>query len=149
MEESQNLCRTSPWRSRAPLFNEQIATGDMLLEMRYCEISKEMSSWYFGLTVLCQFEGRVPEFVTQSLPSTAVDWTVYTLCTLNTVSNPNGQFLGRLEYSWVLTPIQEYSIRKGRGCVTANCRQGYCVIRIGRDRRGGDPRTIPPLRSQP
>ncbi len=30
--------------------------------MRYCEISKDMSSLYFGLDVFCQFEARVPEF---------------------------------------------------------------------------------------
>jgi hypothetical protein len=30
--------------------------------MRYCEISKEMSSLHFGLDVFCQFEARVPEF---------------------------------------------------------------------------------------
>ncbi len=30
------------------------------------------------------------------------------------------------------------SIGEGRGCVTANCRPGYCVyIRIGQDKRGG------------
>jgi hypothetical protein len=29
--------------------------------MRYCEISKEMSSLYFGLAVFCLFEARVPE----------------------------------------------------------------------------------------
>jgi hypothetical protein len=34
-------------------------------EMRYCEISKEMSSLYFGLAVLSLFEARVPEFDTQ------------------------------------------------------------------------------------
>jgi hypothetical protein len=37
-------------------------------EMRYCEISKEMSSLYFGLAVFCLFEPRVPEFYTQPLP---------------------------------------------------------------------------------
>ncbi len=31
-------------------------------EMRYCEISKAMSSLYFGLDVFCQCEARVPEF---------------------------------------------------------------------------------------
>jgi hypothetical protein len=31
-------------------------------EMRYCEISIEMSSLYFGLDVCCQFETRVREF---------------------------------------------------------------------------------------
>jgi hypothetical protein len=31
-------------------------------EMGYCEISKEMSSLNFGLTVFCQFEARVPVF---------------------------------------------------------------------------------------
>jgi hypothetical protein len=30
--------------------------------MRYREISKEMSSLYFGLDVFCQFESKVPEF---------------------------------------------------------------------------------------
>jgi hypothetical protein len=34
----------------------------MLPEMRYCEISKEMSSLYCGLDVFCQFEARAPEF---------------------------------------------------------------------------------------
>ncbi len=38
-------------------------------EMRYCEISKEMSSLYFGLAVFCLFEARAPEFDMQSLPS--------------------------------------------------------------------------------
>jgi hypothetical protein len=31
-------------------------------KMRYCEMSKEMSSLYFGLDVFYQFEARVPEF---------------------------------------------------------------------------------------
>ncbi len=31
-------------------------------EMRHYEISKEMSSLYFGLDVFCLFETRVPEF---------------------------------------------------------------------------------------
>jgi hypothetical protein len=30
--------------------------------MRYYEISKAMSSLYFGLDVFCQLEARVPEF---------------------------------------------------------------------------------------
>jgi hypothetical protein len=30
-------------------------------EMRYCKISKEMLSLYFGLAVLCQIEARVSE----------------------------------------------------------------------------------------
>ncbi len=30
--------------------------------MRYSEISKEMSSLYFGLDAFCQLEARVPEF---------------------------------------------------------------------------------------
>jgi hypothetical protein len=47
--------------------------------MRCCEISKEMSSLYFGLAVFCLFDARVPEFETQ--PSPPVQ------CTLNTASN--------------------------------------------------------------
>jgi hypothetical protein len=31
-------------------------------EIRYCKISKEMSSLYFGLDVFCQFKARAPEF---------------------------------------------------------------------------------------
>jgi hypothetical protein len=37
-------------------------------EMRYCEISKEMSSLYFGLAIFCLFEARVSEFDTQPPP---------------------------------------------------------------------------------
>jgi hypothetical protein len=36
-------------------------------EMRYCEISKEMSPLYFELDVFCLFEAVVPEFYTQPL----------------------------------------------------------------------------------
>ncbi len=36
--------------------------------MRYCQISKEMSSMYFGLAVFCLLEARAPEFVMQPLP---------------------------------------------------------------------------------
>ncbi len=36
--------------------------GYWLPEMKYCEISQEMSSLSFGLNVFCQFESRVPEF---------------------------------------------------------------------------------------
>jgi hypothetical protein len=47
--------------------------------MRYCEISKERSSLYFGLAVFCLFEARVPEFKTQPPPPpTAVEYAVYT-----------------------------------------------------------------------
>jgi hypothetical protein len=37
-------------------------------EMMYCEISKEMLLLYFGLTVFCRLEARVPEYDTQPLP---------------------------------------------------------------------------------
>jgi hypothetical protein len=37
-------------------------------DMRYCEISKDMSSWYFGLAAFCLYEDRVPEVDTQPLP---------------------------------------------------------------------------------
>ncbi len=36
--------------------------------MRYCEISKEMSSLFFGLAVFCPFEARLPEFDKRPLP---------------------------------------------------------------------------------
>ncbi len=39
-------------------------------EMRYCEVSEEMSSLYFGLAVFCLFEGRVPELTHNSCPPT-------------------------------------------------------------------------------
>jgi hypothetical protein len=45
-------------------------------DMRYCEISKEMSL-YFGLTVFCLFEAEITEFDTQPLPS-PVQCTLYT-----------------------------------------------------------------------
>jgi hypothetical protein len=48
-------------------------------EMRYYEISKEMSSLYFGLAVFCLFEARVPEFDIQTAPPFSVctvHWTV-------------------------------------------------------------------------
>jgi hypothetical protein len=45
-------------------------------EMRYCEISKEMSSLYSGLALFCPFEARVPEFDTQPIPS-PVQCTMY------------------------------------------------------------------------
>jgi hypothetical protein len=41
-------------------------------EMRSCEISKEMSSLYFGLDIVCHFEARVTEF------DVCVQYTVYT-----------------------------------------------------------------------
>ncbi len=47
----------------------RIALGS---EMWYNEISTEMSSLYFGLSVFCLFEARVPEFDTLPLPPTAV-----------------------------------------------------------------------------
>jgi hypothetical protein len=43
--------------------------------MRYCKISKEMSSLYFGLVVFCQFES-VPKFDTQP-PPPPVQCTLY------------------------------------------------------------------------
>ncbi len=44
--------------------------------MRYCLISKEMSSLYFGLAVFCLFEARVPEFDKQPfLPATVEVYT--------------------------------------------------------------------------
>jgi hypothetical protein len=46
-------------------------------EMRYCEISKEMSSLYFGLALFCVFETRVLEFNMNSCPPTAVECIVY------------------------------------------------------------------------
>ncbi len=59
-------------------------------EMRYREISKEMSSLNFGLHVFCQFEARVPEFDTQPLPRKSCGCTVYTqhwsLCQIPTGS---------------------------------------------------------------
>jgi hypothetical protein len=36
--------------------------------MRYCYISKEMSSLYSCLAVFCLSEARIPEFDTQPLP---------------------------------------------------------------------------------
>ncbi len=46
-------------------------------EMRYSEISIEMSSLYFGLAVFCLFEARVPKLTRNPYPPTAVDCTVY------------------------------------------------------------------------
>jgi hypothetical protein len=46
-----------------------------LRDMRYCEISKQMSSLYFGLAVFCLFEARVPEF---DIPRPTVEYTLYT-----------------------------------------------------------------------
>jgi hypothetical protein len=40
-------------------------------EMRYFDISKEMSSLYFGLALFCLFEARVLEFDTLPLPPTS------------------------------------------------------------------------------
>jgi hypothetical protein len=48
-------------------------------EMRYCEISKEMSSKYFGVPLFCFFEATDPEFDTQPLPPITVDCTKYTV----------------------------------------------------------------------
>jgi hypothetical protein len=46
----------------------------------------------------------------------------------------------------LVTSFQEkYTVREGRGYVTANCRQGY-KKRSGQERRG--PKIIPPLRNQ-
>ncbi len=47
--------------------NFQSTSIVLISEMRYCEISKEMSSFYFGVSVFCLFEARVPEFDTQPL----------------------------------------------------------------------------------
>jgi hypothetical protein len=41
--------------------------------MRYCKISKEMLSLYFGFAEFCRPEARVLEFDTQPLPSEAVE----------------------------------------------------------------------------
>jgi hypothetical protein len=54
------------------LFTVGAALGAQVMRMPtrdeevLCEISKEMSSLYFRLAVLCLFEARVPEFGTQS-----------------------------------------------------------------------------------
>ncbi len=54
--------------------------------MRYCEISKEMSSLYFGLAVFCLFEARILEFDTQPLPLNSCG--LYNVhCTLNIATN--------------------------------------------------------------
>jgi hypothetical protein len=58
----------------------------------------------------------------------------------------HGRFLRRQEYAW---RHFKSSIREDGECVTANCRQGFCVyVRIGRDRTGKDPRVKPPLRNR-
>jgi hypothetical protein len=69
-----------------------------IAEMRYCEISKEMSSWYFGQAVFCLFEARVPEFDTQTLPSPPCN-IHYTLNTASNSGTPEPQFLN---ISWRL-----------------------------------------------
>ncbi len=53
-------------------------------EMRYCEISKEMSSLYFGLAVFCLFQARVPEFEKHPPPPPR---TVYMFCILSCIPN--------------------------------------------------------------
>jgi hypothetical protein len=55
-------------------------------EMRYCEISKEMSSLCFVLVIFCLFEAGVPEFDMQPLPPSSCG--LYRVhCTRNTASN--------------------------------------------------------------
>ncbi len=70
--ESCWRCGNSLWRSETeyPHFLAHTSTIDLYVsEMRYCEISKEMSLLYFGLDVFCQFEARVPEFDQRSVCS--------------------------------------------------------------------------------
>ncbi len=55
-------------QSNPPRIQPTAGTEYLTPEMRYCEISKEMSLLYFGLAVLCPFEARDPEFDKQPLP---------------------------------------------------------------------------------
>jgi hypothetical protein len=48
-------------------------------ELRYCEISKEMSSLCLVLVIFCLFEAGVPEFDMQPCHPTAVGCTEYTV----------------------------------------------------------------------
>jgi hypothetical protein len=71
--------------------------------MRYSEISKEMSSLYFGLAVFCLFEARVPEVDTQSVLLNSCG--LYSgHCTLNILSNS-----GTLASNWQNTPSPKYT----------------------------------------
>jgi hypothetical protein len=45
--------------------------------MRYCEISKDLSSLYFRLAVFCLFEAQVPEFDTQPPSPLTLQCTLY------------------------------------------------------------------------
>jgi hypothetical protein len=55
--------------------------------MKYCEISKEMSLFSFGLAVFCLFEARVPEFDRQPLLPLAVECAVqFSLYTLHCIN---------------------------------------------------------------
>jgi hypothetical protein len=65
--------------------------------MRYYEISKEMSSFYFGLAVFCLFEARVLEFDTQPL-SPSSSGLHRTHCTLSP---------GSLASNWQKPKIQQ------------------------------------------
>jgi hypothetical protein len=76
------VCRNTKKVAKSPISsllhcqNTATYSGGLLSEIRYCEISKEMSSLYFGLAVLCLFEARVLEVDKQPLPP--IKCTLYT-----------------------------------------------------------------------
>ncbi len=72
-------------------------------EMRHCEISKEMSSLYFGLAVFFLFEARIPEFGTQPLPPNS--------CGLNSVQRTlnSASNYGTIASNWQNTSSSNYN----------------------------------------
>jgi hypothetical protein len=71
--------------------SEMMMSSALYPEMRYWEISKEMSSLYFGLAVSCLFKPRVPECDTQPTPLDRCE--LYSVhFTLNTASNSEAVF---------------------------------------------------------
>jgi hypothetical protein len=83
--------------------------------MRFCEISKEMSSLYLELAVFCLSEAKVPEFDTQPMPPNSCS--LYSVhCTLNTTSNSRAQASNWLNTSSakyngdISLPIKQYLI---------------------------------------
>jgi hypothetical protein len=72
--------------------------------MRYCEISKEMSSLYFGLAVFCLFGTQVVEFFCHAAlpPNSCGLYSVH--CTLSTASNS-----GTLASNWQNASSPKYN----------------------------------------
>jgi hypothetical protein len=86
-------------------------------EMRYCEISKEMSPLYFGLAVFCLLEARASEYDMQSLPSPL--YSVHTnsvTITSNWQKTPSPKYnddIYLLTYEYLISEFQAWTFMYG------------------------------------